>query len=153
MKWLSVAWWPRPEVELGNTENISTDSHDTKDQAYAVVKILVKEGFGGDGKIFPLKTAVVPQTIDEVSNFITNKIPTDLKEGEIITRKWKGGKIIEETREQSNWKPNAADLDIIQIRCECGNQFDTPRDSLMFLNSKNSFCGQCGESGKMVCIV
>jgi len=69
MKWLSIAWWPRPEVELGNVENISTDSHATKDQAKAVVEILVKEGFGGGGMIFPLKVAVIPQTIYEVSSF------------------------------------------------------------------------------------
>jgi len=80
---------------------------------------------------------------------IIGQIPADVKEGEILTRKWKGGKVVEEKRDQTDWKPNAADLDIIQIRCECGNQFDTPRDALMFLNVKNSFCGQCGKSGKM----
>lgn len=82
-------------------------------------------------------------------NKIIKSIPLDLKEGEILTRKWKGGKIVEEKREQTDWKPNAADLDLVLVGCECGNQYQTPWDTLMFLNSKNSFCGQCGQSGKM----
>ena len=74
---------------------------------------------------------------------------SDLKEGEIVTRKWKCGEVVEETREQTDWKPNAADLDVVTVRCECGNEYDTPRDCLMFMNSENTFCGQCGKSGRM----
>jgi len=73
----------------------------------------------------------------------------DIKEGEIVTRKWKNGEVVEEKREQVDWKPNAADLDIILVGCECGNQYDIPRDCIMFMNNENSFCGQCGQSGKM----
>lgn len=80
---------------------------------------------------------------------IFESIPVDMKEGEILTRTWKNGQISEEKREKTSWKPNAADLDLIRVRCECGNEYDTPRDCLMFLNSENSFCGQCGKSGKM----
>jgi len=80
---------------------------------------------------------------------IIDSIPEDMKEGEIITRKWKDGKITEESRKQVDWKPNAADLDIVLVGCECGNQYDIPWDALQFLNSKNSFCGQCGQTGKM----
>ena len=72
--------------------------------------------------------------------------------GEIITRKYSGDKIVEETREQTDWKPNSADLDTVRIRCECGNEYDTPRDCLMFMNSDNTFCGQCGKSGKMIVV-
>lgn len=80
---------------------------------------------------------------------IIESIPADMKEGEILTRTWKNGQILEEKREQTSWKPNAADLDLVRVRCECGNAYDTPRDCLMLLNSKNCFCGQCGKTGKM----
>lgn len=80
---------------------------------------------------------------------IIESIPTDMKDGEIVTRKWKHGKVVEESRRQTDWKPNAADLDLVRVGCECGNQYDTPWDTLMFLNDELSFCGQCGKSGKM----
>lgn len=35
-----------------------------------------------------------------------------------------------------------ADLDTVLIECKCGNQFDLPRDCLMF-GFKNMFCGKC----------
>lgn len=80
---------------------------------------------------------------------IIDTIPTDLKDGEILTRKWKGGKVVEESRKQTNWKPSAADLDVVLVGCECGNQYDLPRDCLGFMNDERSFCGQCGQAGKM----
>ena len=67
---------------------------------------------------------------------------------EIIKRKWKNGKCIEETKSEIDWEPNEADLDRVKIGCECGNQFDMPRDCLMF-GFKEIFCGQCGKQGLM----
>jgi len=87
--------------------------------------------------------------MDEFIENIIKDLPEDMKDGELITRKYKRGKIIEETREQTGWKPNAADLDTVTVRCECGNEYDIPRDCLQFLNDDLSFCGQCGKSGKM----
>ena len=49
--WRSMATWPHP---LG----ISTDRHKTKSQAEAVCEKLKKDGFGGNGKIFPITTHV-----------------------------------------------------------------------------------------------
>lgn len=80
---------------------------------------------------------------------IIDAIPTDLRDGEIVTHKWENGEVVEEKRKQTDWKPNAADLDIVLVGCECGNQYDMPWDALMFLNDENSYCGQCGKSGKM----
>lgn len=62
MAWKSIAKWPYPEVRLGNTENLSEDTHDTPEMALAVARRLREEGFGGDGKIFPLKVWVIPAT-------------------------------------------------------------------------------------------
>lgn len=42
---------------------------------------------------------------------------------------------------------NEADLDTVDIECECGNKFDMPRDALFALYDIH--CGQCGEQGKM----
>lgn len=64
---------------------------------------------------------------------------------EIITRRWKKGKCVAETREETDWEPNAADLDRVTVSCACGNTFDMPRDALAF----GVYCGQCGEPGKM----
>lgn len=51
----SVAIWPTG-VGIHITE--SSDTHDTRDQAEAVCKMLRDQGFGGDGKIFPIETHV-----------------------------------------------------------------------------------------------
>lgn len=55
-KFRSVARWP--EGVLGFSDNISTDKHYTREQAIAVCKLLEVEGFGGEGKIFPVKVWV-----------------------------------------------------------------------------------------------
>ena len=57
--WQSKAYWPRGTgVSLGNSENASTDTHPTKAHAQAVADTLRSEGFGGEGKIYPLKIEV-----------------------------------------------------------------------------------------------
>ena len=58
--WKSFAQWPRPEVQLGNELNESSDTHATEEQAAAVVKLLREKGFGGDGKVFPISTRIEP---------------------------------------------------------------------------------------------
>lgn len=69
---------------------------------------------------------------------------------EVITRKWKNGKCIEETRREIDWKPNEADMDRVTIGCECGNTFDIPFDVLTIGGGfEGMYCGQCGEAGKM----
>lgn len=67
---------------------------------------------------------------------------------EVITRKWKNGECIEETKSEIEWEPNEADLDVVWIGCECGNKFTMPRDCLMF-GFDDMYCGQCSEPGKM----
>lgn len=57
--WLSVAKWPYPQVRLGNGDNSSSDEHETKEQAIAVIGALEKRGFGGNGNIFPVETYVM----------------------------------------------------------------------------------------------
>lgn len=67
---------------------------------------------------------------------------------EIIKRKWRDGKVVSETREQTDWEPNEADMDQVQVRCtECRNQFPLPRDACMFLDE--FFCGQCMAHGAL----
>lgn len=61
MEFISKAYWPKDAgLSLGNTECSSTDTHDTEEQAQAVCSALHKHGFGGEGKIFPVKTVVIP---------------------------------------------------------------------------------------------
>jgi len=53
----SNAQWPDC-VALGTSDNSSTDSHYTKKEAESICKMLERDGFGGDGLIFPIKTWV-----------------------------------------------------------------------------------------------
>jgi len=67
---------------------------------------------------------------------------------EVITRKLKNGKCVEETRQHVDWEPNEADLDIVTVGCDCGHTFNIAWDAMAFgCNQIN--CGQCGEAGKM----
>lgn len=56
--WYSVAKWPTPEVNLGTWDNTDDDNHGSGEygnrSAEAVVGRLLREGFGGEGKIFPV---------------------------------------------------------------------------------------------------
>ena len=57
-KWASVAIWPYPDVSLLNGDNSSTDYHDTKEQALSVIRMLKQDGFGGEGRLFPIRVFV-----------------------------------------------------------------------------------------------
>lgn len=52
MKWLSFARWPKGTC----CDDKSCDIHDSKEAAEAATNLLMNEGFGGEGKIFPLYT-------------------------------------------------------------------------------------------------
>lgn len=55
-KYKSLAQWPAGTVYVGNTDNITEDFHYSETEAKGVCRALEKTGFGGDGKIFPVKT-------------------------------------------------------------------------------------------------
>jgi hypothetical protein len=59
--WRSIAVWP-DTIRVGNEvgKNESDDTHSTKGAAQAVCDLLMRHGFGGDGKVFPLSTRVEP---------------------------------------------------------------------------------------------
>lgn len=48
-----------------NGDHISTDDHYSEDEARVVCKRLREEGFGGDGKDFPIETWVTPIPFEE----------------------------------------------------------------------------------------
>ena len=54
----SIAVWP--EGTVSDPDNESKDKHDTEGQASAVCSMLERNGFGGDGKVFPLSTRTEP---------------------------------------------------------------------------------------------
>jgi len=68
---------------------------------------------------------------------------------EVVNRKYVKGKLVSETKETIDWEPNEADLDLIKIGCECGNEFEMPWDAMAFCGLDGMYCGQCGETGKM----
>jgi len=57
-KFRSIAHWPTGAIGFDN--DISTDEHDTEAEAQGVCDLLRRNGLGGDGKVFPLSTAVQP---------------------------------------------------------------------------------------------
>lgn len=68
---------------------------------------------------------------------------------EITTKVWKSGRLVEERKQEIDWEPSAADLDLVTVGCECGNKFNIPWDALAFGGFNGMYCGQCGETGKM----
>lgn len=56
--WKSVAYWP-DSIKCSNEHNTSEDFHDTESQARGVCKLLRMHGYGGEGRVFPIKTEVV----------------------------------------------------------------------------------------------
>jgi hypothetical protein len=57
--------------EYGEPE--SSDKHQTEREALAVCKLLEKEGYGGDGEIFPVRTWVSEKCKFEDAGWCSNK--------------------------------------------------------------------------------
>jgi len=55
----SIAVWP-DTISVGNVvgKNESSDEHNSPEAAYAVCRMLERDGFGGERKVFPLSTRV-----------------------------------------------------------------------------------------------
>lgn len=58
MKCQSNALWPKGVCSSKYGDNISIDTHSTKEQAEGVCEGLKREGFGGQREHFPLKVWV-----------------------------------------------------------------------------------------------
>lgn len=52
----SHAQWPKGAVRQQRAANHTTDGHETEAAAQAVCRMLERDGLGGEGEIFPLKT-------------------------------------------------------------------------------------------------
>ena len=61
MKYKSCCQWPAGTLD-GYENDISTDTHESIEGAKAVIDLLRKNGFGGDGQIFPVKTWIETPT-------------------------------------------------------------------------------------------
>ena len=57
-EWQSNAQWPLDVYRGADGKGISTDKHRTKEGAQIVCDMLRGDGFGGEGKAFPIKTWV-----------------------------------------------------------------------------------------------
>lgn len=56
--WYSLADWGDYDIFNGYQHNITHDKHGTKEQAEGVCRGLQREGFGGERRVFPVKTWV-----------------------------------------------------------------------------------------------
>jgi hypothetical protein len=56
--WTSKAEWPKGTISQSRANDITTDDHPTEAQARAVCRMLERDGLGGEGKIFPVRTWV-----------------------------------------------------------------------------------------------
>lgn len=52
-KFEAVVFWSRDDIDLGNEHNTTTDKYLVSTDALNVLKRLKKDGYGGEGKIFP----------------------------------------------------------------------------------------------------
>ena len=75
----SCAEWPKGTVS--ETDNITRDNHDTQAQAEGVCDRLRTEGFGGEHKIFPIRTWTEPITALESYNTKCQKLHKLIKAG------------------------------------------------------------------------
>lgn len=62
MRFQSFAKWNPEEVPAGalNRNNETTDDHDTEAQAQGVADMLLRDRFGGEGRVYPVETGVRP---------------------------------------------------------------------------------------------
>ena len=63
MSWTSNAQWPEGSICQRRANDKTTDYHLTEAAARAVCRMLERDGLGGEGKVFPLRTWV-----DDTSN-------------------------------------------------------------------------------------
>ena len=56
--WTSNAQWPQGSVRQARAGDRTTDFHLTESAARAVCRMLERDGLGGEGKVFPLRTWV-----------------------------------------------------------------------------------------------
>ncbi len=57
----SVAVWPKDTIDRissSNTDNSSTDWHESRIHAWTVCRLLQRGGFGGCGRMYPVKVYV-----------------------------------------------------------------------------------------------
>lgn len=59
-QWKSIAVWPDTIKIANSANNESSDTHDTEDQAIGVCTLLMRDGFGGEKKVFPLSVRTEP---------------------------------------------------------------------------------------------
>ena len=76
--WKSHAEWPESSEIIGlDGTRITTDNHPTESSAHAICNLLHKEGFGGDGKIFPIRTWVSSKTTIELVDVVKTDVFSD----------------------------------------------------------------------------
>lgn len=59
MQYKSLALWPEGTIN-GNEDNLSEDTHGSEFDARTVTNLLCRNGFGGDGEVFPVSAWVEP---------------------------------------------------------------------------------------------
>ena len=72
MVWQSNAEW---DHKHGFRNNVTTDTHQTKEQAEAVCRGLKREGLGGERIHFPVRTWVSETAVKREAEFSGNRCP------------------------------------------------------------------------------
>lgn len=67
MSWTSNAQWPEGSICQRRANDKTTDFHDTEAQARAVCRMLERDGLGGEGNVFPLRTWVEDTSNDKLT--------------------------------------------------------------------------------------
>ena len=65
VNWTSNAQWPKGLICQRRANDKTTDFHPTEAAARAVCRMLERDGLGGEGKVFPLRTWVEDTSNDK----------------------------------------------------------------------------------------
>lgn len=84
MNFISYVQWPK---EAGVIDNISRDEHLNWELAKGVVDVICCHGFGGDGKIFPVKVWIEDEN---GTVFIKDPKKTELSPSKFVWQKYCG---------------------------------------------------------------
>lgn len=64
IKYLSKAQWPVGAIAQKRVNDVTTDRHRTEASALAVCRMLERDGLGGEGKIFPIRTWIETKSVE-----------------------------------------------------------------------------------------
>lgn len=129
MRFKSFAQWPPGTISGGN--DTSDDTHDTREQAEAVCQLLRRNGFGGCGQVFPVRTWTEPAWREAIFDYDARRRPRtkrcctkcqrDILEGSPV--RWihivSGGATVLHPEDEQRYQSDGGDMGFFEVGMEC----------------------------------